>query len=162
MSKYAPRRSEEFVVNVGGRIGAAADLFSKLREAGVNVLASCCYQIGDEANLSFVPEDPAHSEEALRDGGFEPERQEVLLVELHHETGSLAALLQEIREVGVDIRSAYVTASSTKATAVLKTADNDRVLAALGGAEAPAPAAADEPDPEASSADEPDPEVGGE
>jgi hypothetical protein len=139
----------EFAVKVGERIGAAADLFAKLREAGVNVLASCCYQIGDEAHLSFVPEDAAHAEEALRAGGMQPERQEVLLVELAHEPGAFAKLLHEIGAAGVNIRSAYVTAtSSTKATAVLKTDDNARVLVALGRADESAGAAAREaPDP---------------
>jgi hypothetical protein len=121
------QKNQEITVKLGNALGSGAALFSKLKEASINVAASCCYQIGTEAQFSIVPEDLEGARRVLTDGGFSPVVQDVLLVELPNEPGALASLLQEISALGVQVTSAYVTTTSTSALAVVKTGDNDKV-----------------------------------
>jgi hypothetical protein len=124
--------SKELSVKVGDSIGAGAALFGKLKEADINVAASCCYQIGPEAYFSFVPDDIGRAEEVLREAKLEPEQQNVLLVELSNEAGAFAEVLKKISDLGIGVQSAYVTTTAKKvAMAVLKTEDDARVAEEL-------------------------------
>lgn len=124
--------TSEFHLKVGDNLGAGADLFGQLKDAGVNVVASCCYQIGDAAHLSFVPEEPGGAEEVLTAHKLEHEMHEVLLVEIASQSGAFAEVLQEVAALGVHTRSAYVTPTTTASgLVVLKTDDNVRVLEEL-------------------------------
>lgn len=126
-------RGKELSVKVGNSIGAGAAVFGKLKEANINVAASCCYQIGSEAYFSFVPDNIEQAEEVLRKAKFEPEMQNVLLVELTNEAGAFAEVLRTISDLGVNVQSAYVTTTAKRvAMAVLKTSDDDRVEQELG------------------------------
>jgi len=124
--------AKEFQLKVGDNLGAGADLFGRLRDAGINVLASCCYQIGDAASLSFVAEEFDRAHDLLESQGLEHEMVEVLLVELDHRSGAFADLLQKIASLGVQARSAYVTPTTTATgLAVIKTDNNEKVLEEL-------------------------------
>jgi hypothetical protein len=125
-------KSKELSVKLGNNIGTGASLFSKLKDAGINVVASCCYQIAEEALFTIVPDDAAAAERVLREAGIDPLAQDVLLVELTDEVGAFAAVLQEISRLRVNVRSAYATTGpATSARAVIKTENDDRVLAEL-------------------------------
>ena len=138
------KRSKELSVTLGNKIGAGATLFSQLQESGINVLASCCYQIGEEALFTIVPDDSAAAERVLKANDLEVAAQDVLLVELANQVGAFAAVLQEISQLRVSVRSAYVTTTSTRsAMGVLKTDNDARVVEALNQdtpAGGPAPA----------------------
>ena len=126
------KMGKEISIRLGNVRGTGAQLFGKLKEAGVNVVASCCYQIGDEATFTIVPDDIDRASALLVDEA-ETRTQDVLLLELPNEPGALAKVLVEISMLGVDVRSAYATSGGTKksALAVLKTEDDERVLEAL-------------------------------
>lgn len=122
-------RGKEFTVKLGNHRGAGAALFKDLNKAKVNVHASCCYSISSEAYFSIVPDDAERTERALLKRGITPTIEDVLLIEMPNEPGALAETLQGISELGVDVRSAYVTASVNKpALAVVKTTDNEKVI----------------------------------
>jgi hypothetical protein len=124
--------AKEFQIRVGENLGAGADVFGRLRDAGINVQASCCYQIGEWAHLSFVPAEPERAAQVLTEQGLDHEVHEVLVIELPNRAGAFAEVLQEIARLGVQTRSAYVTPTTTDTgLVVLKTADNARVLAEL-------------------------------
>ena len=127
-----PHVAKEFHLRVGDNLGTGADLFGRLRDAGINVVASCCYQIEGAAHLSFVAEEPERAAEVLDEHKLKHEVHEVLLVELSNQAGAFAEVLQEIARLGVQTRSAYVTPTTTDTgLAVIKTDDNDKVLAGL-------------------------------
>jgi hypothetical protein len=124
--------AKEFQIKVGDNLGAGADLFTKLRDAGIDVMASCCYQIGDQAHLSFVPTKAEGVEEALEKHKLTTEPCDVLVVEIPNHSGAFAKILGEIASLGIQVRSAYVSPTETNAgLAVVKTDDNDRVLEEL-------------------------------
>jgi hypothetical protein len=125
------RKGKELSVRLGNNIGTGAGLFSKLKEGGVNVIASCCYLIGQEARFTIVADDSDAAARILGENGLETSAQEVLLVELPNSAGAFAQVLQEISKLGVDVSSAYITAMARIALGVLKTGDDDRVLEAL-------------------------------
>ncbi len=127
------RKGKELSIKLGNTIGTGAALFTKLKDADVNVIASCCYQIGEEAYFSIVPDDVEKSEEVLHKVNQTSLAQEVLLIEMPNQPGAFADLLGTISKLGVGVTSAYVTAATAKkpALAVLKTSDNDKVLAEL-------------------------------
>jgi hypothetical protein len=126
------RIAKEFQIKVGDNLGAGADLFTKLRDAGIDVMASCCYQIGEQAHLSFVPSKVEGVEEALQKYKLEAELHDVLVVEILNHAGAFAKMLGEIASLGVQVRSAYVSPTETNAgLAVVKTDDNERILEEL-------------------------------
>lgn len=129
------RKGRELSLRLGTDIGTGASLFGKLKAARVNVVASCCYQIGGEAHFCIVPDDIDKAEELLREESYTPVLCDVLLVEMPNKPGALADLLRQVAEAGVNVSSAYVTASSkNRALAVLKTENNDKVIELLAEA----------------------------
>lgn len=126
------RKSRELSIKLGNTVGTGAELFSKLKTARVNVLASCCYQIGGEAYFSIVPSELESAEDILREGSYAPVICDVLLVEMPNKPGALADLLTQIAVAEVSVSSAYVTtAGKNRAVAVLKTDQNDKLLKVL-------------------------------
>ena len=84
---------------------------------------------GDRFILNIVPDDAERTEKALVKRGITPNIEGVLLIEMANEPGALAETLARISEIGVDVRSAYVTASVNKpALAVVKTTDDAKVV----------------------------------
>ncbi len=123
------KQGKEFTVKLGNHRGAGAALFKDLKQAKINVHASACYSIASEAYFSIVPDDAERTERALLKRGATPTVEDVLLIEMTNEPGALAETLQRISELGVDVRSAYVTASANKpALAVIKTTDDAKVI----------------------------------
>lgn len=126
------KKGKELSVKLGNTVGAGAGLFSKLKDAEINVVASCCYQIGEEAHFTIIPDDIDRAETVLQESKLDTLVQEVLLVKLPNEPGALATMLQDISALGISVRSAYTTTTSKKvATAVLKTDDDEKVLEVL-------------------------------
>jgi hypothetical protein len=129
-----PRAKEgkEISVKLGDKIGTGASLFGELKSAGINVIASCCYQIGGEALFTIVVEDPPRAVAVLDENGFASTQEDVLLVEITNEVGALASLLQEISKLQVNVTSAYVTTGAAKVSvAVVKTSNNAKVTESL-------------------------------
>lgn len=130
------RKTLELHLRVGNTVNAGAELFRELRDAGVDVVATCCYRIGEEAHLSFIPGQPDKARAVLEEQGLESNEEDVLLIELADEAGSFAKLLEHVGSVGVQTHSAYVTPSTSgPGLAVLKTSNNDAVATALTEAE---------------------------
>jgi hypothetical protein len=125
-------RGKELSIKLGNAIGTGAALFGKLKAAEINIVASCCYQIESEALFSFVPEDVEGAVRVLAEDEIEPTIQDVLLVDTPDKVGAFAEVLQQISALGVDVRSAYATTTKTDtALTVIKTADDERVIAEL-------------------------------
>lgn len=126
-------RGKELSVKLGNAIGTGAALFGKLKAAELNIVASCCYQIDEEALFSFVPDDVEAAQRVLAEDEIEPLIQDVLLVQTPDRVGAFAEVLQQISALGVDVRSAYATGTKKDtALTVIKTADDERVIAELG------------------------------
>lgn len=125
-------KSKELKVKLGDKVGIGASLFSKLKEADVNVVASSCYQIESEAYFSIVPDKFEEAQKVLDTAKLKLELSDVILVEMPNKTGAFASLLQEISELGVNVTSAYATTTvKNSALAVLKTTDDTKVLEGL-------------------------------
>ena len=123
------RRGKEISVRLSDDLGSGATLFDRLKDAGIDVVASCCYQIGGEAYFTIVADQPERALAVLKEHKLTVEQQDVLLVEMPNTAGSFAGVLQQIAALGVDVRSAYATTTAGPvAVAVLKTADDDRVI----------------------------------
>ena len=136
MSKKV-RKTLELHLRVGNTVNAGADLFRELRDAGVDVVATCCYRIGEDAHLSFIPGQPDKARAVLAEQGLDANEEDVLLIELADEPGSFAKLLERVGGVGVQTHSAYVTPSTSgPGLAVLKTTNNEAVATALEATDA--------------------------
>jgi hypothetical protein len=129
------RITSEYHLRVGDNVGAGADVFRQLRDAGVRVVATCCYRINNEAHLSFIPGTPHEAAKVLAEEGFDAGTEDVLLVELNDEPGAFSQVLDAIAALGVQANSAYVTPAPSAdgpSLAVIKTDDNAKVIAAFG------------------------------
>ena len=127
-------RGTELVVSLGNRIGAGAEVFGGLKDAGINVIASSGIQLDDEVTFSIIPDRLEAAMEVMAGMGLKPESRPVLLVQMPNKPGALADLLREIAAMGVNVRSAYATTSTQQAAlAVLMTDDDDKVVRELSG-----------------------------
>jgi hypothetical protein len=99
----------EFSVTLEDRPGALADLTEVLAKNAVNIIAMHASPCGEEWVTQFVTSDPDATSDALRDVEFEYTTQEVLMVTLAHEPGSLARLARALANADININAIYMT-----------------------------------------------------
>jgi hypothetical protein len=99
----------EFSVVLEDRPGSLATLTEALAKNAVNIIAIHATPCGEEWVAQFITNDPDATIEALRDMEFDYKTQEVLLVTLAHEPGSLSRLARALATAGININSIYMT-----------------------------------------------------
>ncbi|MHC4514771.1 MAG: ACT domain-containing protein [Planctomycetota bacterium] len=101
------REAEYFYVEVEDRPGEGARVLSKLREAGINLLAFSGFPTaGGKAQLDFVPEDPAAFQEAVGQMNVScigP--RHVLLLSGEDRPGVVADVLGKLNGEGISVTS---------------------------------------------------------
>ena len=126
------KKGKELVVTLTNRVGTGTSFFNVFKEADVNVVASSCFQSGQDVHFSLVPDNIEKALEIIDKNSFTTDIQDVLLVEMPNEPGAFAQLLQDIADMGVNVRSAYATTSvKERALAVLVTDNDDKVAKEL-------------------------------
>lgn len=127
-------KAKQLAVVTNNVLGEGAALFGVLRDAKINVIASCCWEMGEEAHFWLIPEDLDTARKAIRKAGFKVLTNNVVTVDIPNKPGALANMLDRVRDAGIEIKTCYVTAATKKASlVVLATASDAKAVRAING-----------------------------
>ena len=99
----------EFTVLLEDRPGVLAGVTETLAKNAVNIVAIHATPCPTTGIAQFITNNPDATIEALRDAALDYSVQEVLVVALAHEPGSLARLARAFGDEGVNINAIYMT-----------------------------------------------------
>lgn len=102
----------EFTVILEDRPGSLADLTEALAKNAVNITAIHATPCPEEGLVQFITSDPDATIRALRDANQDYTVQNVLLVTLPNEPGTLARVSRALGDGNININSLYITMNS--------------------------------------------------
>ena len=104
-----------------------------ISEAGVNILAMAVHDTVDNAVVRFLVDQPTKAILLLEQEEFYVQEQDVLVVEIDNQTGTLARICQSLAEADINIAYAYCTATPNQECGclVIRTDQIDRALELL-------------------------------
>lgn len=120
----------EFTVQLEDVPGSLADMTEALAKSAVNIVAIHATLCGDEWLVQFITSDPDATIRALRDANLDYAAQNVLLVTLPNEPGTLARVSRALGNDGININSLYIT---LKGQLVLDVSDLQRAQTIVMG-----------------------------
>lgn len=123
------------VVRTGNEIGKLAKLSKHVAERGVNILAMSAWIEGAEAVIRLVTDDALRTMDVLRDNGYSPHEQNIVLLDAPHKPGILRHLTDTLSRESIDIAHLFASApiNQDQCLVVLNTSDNERATAILNG-----------------------------
>jgi hypothetical protein len=99
----------EFTVLLEDHPGTLADLSETLARNAVNIVAMHATSCPGKGIVQFITNNTDATVQALKDAVMEYTTNEVLLVTLADEPGSLARLARALGDAGININSLYIT-----------------------------------------------------
>ena len=129
------RHGKEIVVRTSDKIGALAAFSKIIAEKGVNILAMSAWVEAGEAVTRLVTDDTLRTTDALRDQGYVPQEQDVVLVDAAHKPGILRHLSDTLANENINISHLFASATINQdvCLVVLNTSDNGRAIVLLNG-----------------------------
>ena len=83
------QRGKEVLVKISNRIGILADLAQIIADRGINLLAIDAYALADQAYVRLLTEDNLRAVDVLREHGYNPHEEDVVLLTIPHKPGML-------------------------------------------------------------------------
>ncbi len=102
---------KQLSVFLPNRPGILAHTCAILSETGVNILAMAVHDTMDNAVVRFLVDQPTKAILLLEQEEFYVQEQDVLVVEIDNQTGTLARICQSLAEADINIAYAYCTAT---------------------------------------------------
>jgi hypothetical protein len=99
----------EFTVLLEDRPGVLAGLTEALAKNAINIVAIHATPCPTTGIVQFITNSADATIDALRDAALDYTTQDVLVVALAHEPGTLARLARALGEAGVNINAIYMT-----------------------------------------------------
>jgi hypothetical protein len=134
------QRGKEVLVKISNRIGILADLAQIIADRGINLLAIDAYALADQAYVRLLTEDNLRAVDVLREHGYNPHEEDVILLTIPHKPGMLHRVSEILSESGINIHHIYAVLcciqptthrpwlSSTKPASVFDSASGSSVL----------------------------------
>ena len=123
-------RGKEVVVRITNRIGVLADLAQFIADRGMNLLALNASVVGDQATIRLVTDDNLRTDDILREHGYNPHEEDVILLSVPHKPGMLHRVSEILAEAMIDTHHIYATSMDTNGNCciVLHTANDDQAF----------------------------------
>lgn len=127
------KRGKEVVVKVTNRIGILADMLKYIADRGVNLLAVSAGVVDDQAVIRLVTDDNLRVDDILREHGYNPHEEHVVLLTVPHKPGMLHRVSEILAEAVIDTHHIYASSTQTDGDCcvVLHTANDDQALVKL-------------------------------
>lgn len=127
------RQGKEAVVRTANKIGELAKLAKVVAERGGNVLAVSAWIEGAEAVIRLVTDDELQTMGVLRENGYKPQEQAVVLVDARQKPGILRHLTDVLSKENIDLSHLFASATIGQdvCLVVLNSSDNDRAITVL-------------------------------
>lgn len=122
----------EFQIDLAKRIGSLAEILGKIAKAGVNGRAIAAWEEPAKGTALLVVNNPAKTEQALREAGTPFQKTAALAVTTKNTKGSGAKMAKALADAGINITAFRATATGTgNYLTILSTSDNVRAAQAL-------------------------------
>jgi hypothetical protein len=105
-----------FLENKSGRLAEVAEV---LAGAGVNIRALSLADTTDFGILRLIVNDTEKAKKILRDNGFTVGKTEVLAVEVSDRPGGLAAILNVMKDNGINVEYMYAFVQKSGGNAII-------------------------------------------
>ncbi|MCF6291455.1 MAG: ACT domain-containing protein [Desulfobacterales bacterium] len=124
---------EQIAVFLENRSGRLADISQTLADHDINIRALSLADTADFGILRLVVDDPARARRILKENGFTVAVAEVVAVEVVDRPGGLGAVLQVIKQAGLNVEYMYavITHGKDKALLIFRFDELDRAINAL-------------------------------
>jgi hypothetical protein len=123
-------QGKEVVVQIVNRSGVLADLARYLADRGLDLLALNASVDGGVATIRLVTDDNLRADDVLREHGYSPHEEDVILLTIPHKPGMLHRVSEILAEAMIDPHHIYATTMDTdgNCSIVLHTENDDQAL----------------------------------
>ena len=123
-------QGKEVVIRIINGSGVLADLARVMADRGLNLLALNASVVGDLATIRLVTDDNLRTDDVLREHGYSPHEESVILLTIPHKPGMLHRVSEILAEAMIDTHLIYSTTMDTGGNCciVLHTANDDQAL----------------------------------
>ena len=127
------KRYKQLSIFLENRPGSLARISGVLAEAGVNILALAVHDTVDHAVIRLIAEPHVKALLLLEQEGLYLMEQDVIVMQLANQTGTLAVIARALAHADINIHYAYCTATEhqLQGCLILKTDDIERTLEIL-------------------------------
>lgn len=126
-------QGKEIILHVRNDMGVLGEIARLIAERGVSIVAISGTADGGTCVLRLITDDNLRACDLLREHGYTPVEESVVLLEVPNKPGMIKKLTTRLGEEEVDILSLYASASQKDAYClmVLRTTNDSRALVAL-------------------------------
>ncbi|MBQ9359899.1 MAG: ACT domain-containing protein [Lachnospiraceae bacterium] len=125
---------KQLSVFLENRPGTLDEALKILKEAGINMKALSLADTSEFGVMRIIADNPDDAKQAMKKAGYTSIVNEVISVELKHEVGYLAGIVEKISKAGVNIEYMYAAPSEDSAARmIIKTDDAARAESAISG-----------------------------
>jgi hypothetical protein len=122
----------QLVVTTEDKAGMLEEVTAALAKEKVNIEAISAYGDENEAIFSLIVKNNQKAKKALSAKGWEVKEEEVVVIDLENQPGSLNKIASQCKKANVNLRYCYGAASgSGQASVVFKATDNDQLINAI-------------------------------
>ena len=122
------------VVIANNQVGVIADITALLADAGINVESINTEVNNDQGTVILTTDNSDHALYVLNQAGHKAVGDEVLVIQLRDEPGTLARVAESLKQAGVNIQSMHIlNRQGGYAMIALTTDDRARTEAAISG-----------------------------
>jgi hypothetical protein len=99
--------SKQLSIRVGNEAGTLAKITSLISSYRINMVAICAYAVDSRCVVSMVTENNLHAKRLLKEKGYDVEEEDIALLSVGNQPGSLHEITDKISAAGVDLRLIY-------------------------------------------------------
>ena len=126
-------RITRIVVMANNQVGVIADITAALANAGINLESIDTESSGEQGAVILTTDNSDRALYVLNQAGYKAVGDEVLVLRLRDEPGSLAQVAEKLKQAGVNIQSMHIlNRHGGYAMIALTTDDRARTLDAIG------------------------------
>jgi hypothetical protein len=124
---------KQIVVTMPNKVGLLSNITTIILGLGIDIEGVSAYVNGEQAQMMLITEDNRTAIEALRGKGYIVKEDEVIMMELEDEPGTLEDACSRLAAENIDIKYVYGTTcpSGCPAQMVLCTSNNTKAMSIL-------------------------------
>jgi len=99
--------SKQLSIRVGNESGTLARITSLISSYRINMVAICAYAVEGLCVLTIVTENNLHAKRLLKEKGYDVTEEDIALISVSNEPGSLHQITEKISAAGIDLKLIY-------------------------------------------------------
>jgi hypothetical protein len=99
--------SKQLSIRVGNEAGTLAKITSLISSYRINMVAICAYAVDSRCVVTIVTENNIHAKRLLKEKGYDVEEEDIALISVSNEPGSLHQITDKISAAGIDLKLIY-------------------------------------------------------